>query len=79
MISKSTLAITLLSLSALALLVANWIAPAPAAAQVVVAQDDYVAGTAGTQTGNDALYIVDNRSGQVAVFTYDPGSRSVRF
>ena len=30
------------------------------------------------QTGGDGLYILDNRTGQVAVFTYDPASRGVR-
>jgi hypothetical protein len=34
--------------------------------------------TAKIQTGGDGLYIMDNRTGQIAIFTYDAGSRTVR-
>jgi hypothetical protein len=75
---KTSLTIAILSLTAVALLTANWILPKPADAQVVISKGDYVAGTATTSSGNDALYLVNNRTGQVAIFVYDPGSRSLQ-
>jgi hypothetical protein len=75
---KTSLTIAILSLTAMALLAANWVLPTPADAQVVITQGDYVVGTATTSSGNDALYLVNNRTGQVAIFVYDPGSRSLQ-
>jgi hypothetical protein len=50
----------------------------PAGAQSVIKERDYQVVTAKIQTGGDGLYILDNRTGQVAVFTYDAASRGVR-
>jgi hypothetical protein len=76
--NKSNLGIGILSFMALALIAAHWFVPTPAGAQVAVKERDYQVVTARVQTGGDALYILDNRTGQVAVFTYDPASRTVR-
>ena len=76
--NRQNLGIGILSLTALALVAAHWLVPAPAAAQVAIKERDYQVVTARIQTGGDGLYILDNRTGQVAVFTYDPASRGVR-
>ena len=75
---RNTLGIGILSLTALLLIVAHWFVPVPASAQVAIKERDYQVCTARIQTGGDGLYILDNRTGQLAVFTYDPASRSVR-
>jgi len=69
--------IAMLSMSAMVLVVANW-SLTPAQAQVAVKDRDYIAVTARIQQGGDGLYVTDNRTGQIAVFVYDPNSRSVR-
>lgn len=74
---RNQLAIGLLSLSALALLVLNWILPTGAGAQVAIRDRDLQVVTATIQTGGDALYILDNRTSQIAVFTYDPSTRGI--
>ena len=75
--SRKDLTITLLSISAAVLLAVNCFMPTGANAQISVKERDYQVVTAGIQSGGDALYILDNRSGQVGVFTYDPTSRGV--
>ncbi|MEO6435465.1 MAG: hypothetical protein ABIP55_06840, partial [Tepidisphaeraceae bacterium] len=60
------------------LIAAHWLVPPSANANVVVKDRDYQVVTAKIQTGGDGLYILDNRTGQIAVFTYDTGARTVR-
>ena len=75
---KTNIGIGLLSFTALALIAAHWFLPAPASAQVAIKERDYQVVTARIQTGGDGLYILDNRTGQLAVFSYEPASRGVR-
>jgi len=75
---RNHLGIGILSLTALLLIVAHCFVPTPASAQVAIKERDYQVVTARIATGGDGLYILDNRTGQVAVFTYDPASRGVR-
>ena len=75
--NRNNLTVTLLSLSAAILLAANWMIPGTASAQVSVKERDYQIVTASIQTGGDALYILDNNTGQIGVFTYDPTTRGV--
>jgi hypothetical protein len=75
---RQNLGIGILSLTAVLLIAAHLLLPAPATAQVAVKERDYQVVTAKIMTGGDGLYILDNRTGLVAVFTYDPSSRSVR-
>jgi len=75
--NRTNITITLLSLSAAVLLVANWLMPSSASAQVSVKERDYQIVTASIQTGGDALYILDNDTSQIGVFTYDPTTRGV--
>ena len=75
---RQNLGIGILTLTAVMLVAAHWFVPAPATAQVAIKERDYQVVTARLATGGDGLYILDNRTGLVAVFTYDPSSRSVR-
>jgi hypothetical protein len=74
---RQNLSIVVLSITA-ALLLAAHVLVQPADAQSVLKDRDYQVVTAKIATGGDALYIMDMRTGQVAVFTYDPASRGVR-
>jgi len=75
---RNNLGIGILSTTALLLIIAHWLVPAPAGAQVAIKERDYQVVTARIATGGDGLYILDNRTGQVAVFTYDPSARTLR-
>ena len=76
--NRQNLGIGILSLTAAVLVAAHWFAPASADANVAIKDRDYQVVTAKIQTGGDGLYIMDNRTGQIAIFTYDAASRSVR-
>jgi hypothetical protein len=76
--NRNNLTITLLSISAALLLIAHWLIPTAANAQVSVKERDYQIVTAGIQSGGDALYILDNGTNQIGVFTYDPTTRGVK-
>jgi hypothetical protein len=74
-----TFSIGILSITAVILFVANLIVPQQqAAAQITVKDSGYSVATSRVQTGGDGLYIVDNGTGLMAVFTWDPASRTVR-
>lgn len=73
--NKQNLLIAFFTLTALALLAANWFTTTPAVAAVSVKDRDYQVVTARVQTGGDAVYILDNRTGMFGVFTYDPSAR----
>jgi hypothetical protein len=77
MMDNKTFGIGVLFLTAVILLVANWMVPNRVVADTVVHRDFSVV-TARVQGGGDALYVVDNRTQQMAVFTYDAGARNVR-
>jgi hypothetical protein len=74
---KKNFAISLLCLSAVILMLANYFAPQPAQALMTIKDRDYSLVTARTQNGGDSLYVLDNRSGRVAVFSYDPARRTL--
>ena len=76
-LDKKTFAIGILSLSAVALLVANLIHVPPAKAAMAIKDRDYQAVTAHVSKGGEALYLTDNRTGKMAVFVYDPNRRAV--
>jgi len=76
--NKNTFTITLLSLTATALFVANLLMPPRASANFVEKDRDYTAVTANLiAAGDEGLYIMDNRSGQMALFSYDPSRKSL--
>jgi hypothetical protein len=74
---KRTFLIGVLSLSAVILLAANLIQPRIAEASFVVKDNEYTAVTARISKGGEALYLLDNRSGRMAVLHYDNNKRAV--
>lgn len=76
---NKTFAIGILTLTAVVLGVANYFLTEsnPAQAQVAIKDRDYSVVTSRTQTGADALYVLDSRTGQVAVLVYDSQVQSV--
>lgn len=74
---KKLLPIILFSLTALVLLLANFAVLNDATAATSIKDRDYQIVTARTQDGGEALYITDNRTGLMAVFTFDPATRTL--
>lgn len=70
-------AVGVLSLSAVMLFVANILFPSNAGAAFSIKDRDYSAVTAHQQQGDDALYVMDNRSGMMIVFNYDPTHKAL--
>jgi hypothetical protein len=71
---SKTYGIGILSLTAVALLIANLFAPRPAVAIESVSNDQAQAVTCRSSRGGDALYLLDQSSGKLAVFTVDTRS-----
>jgi|SRR6476469_7316766 hypothetical protein len=71
---SKTYSIGILTLTAVALLIANIFAPRPAVAIEAVANDQMQAVTCRQQSGGDALYLLDHNSGKLAVFTVKSGA-----
>jgi len=75
---KKSYSIGILTITAVILFVANLFPPPqPAAAEAIKERDFTVVTTRATQ-GGDALYIADNRTGMIAVFTWDPAARGIK-
>lgn len=70
--------IGILTITATILLAANFLVRQPVDAATVVRDRDYTAVTARAQGGGETLFVADTRTGMIAVFTYDQGSRSLR-
>jgi hypothetical protein len=69
-------AIGILFLTAIVLLVAQFLPVQSALADTAVRERDYSAITTKSTAGGEALYVADNRTG-VIVFTWDAGRRGV--
>ena len=77
--NKNNIIIAILCLSAAVLVGLNLGSGSNSAqAGVVVVGRDYQAVTARSRNGGEALYILDNKTGQLAVFLYDTKDRTVR-
>jgi hypothetical protein len=74
--NKQIIGISILSITAIMLLVAN-LMPQQAQGIVSVRDRDYQMVTTRMQQGGEGLYILDTRTGQIAVFTYNNASRSL--
>lgn len=74
---KKLFIIAVLSLSAVILFAANLLQPRMAHAGLVVKDNDFTAVTARTAQGAEALYILDNRTGNMVVMNYDTNQRAV--
>ena len=75
---RKTFWIGILSLTATVLLMGNYFAPQTAQATMSIKDRDFSMCTARSQTGGDSLFVLDNRSGKVAVYFFDPSGRVVR-
>jgi len=75
---KKTYSIGILSLTALILFLANFLPLKPAAAADAVKERDFTIVTSRIVQGGEGLYIVDNRTGLMAVFTWDANARTIR-
>jgi hypothetical protein len=73
---RKLIAICVMTVSAVALMIANFLSP-PAKADMAVNSHDYQAVTARISSGGEGLYIVDNRTGLIAILTYDPNTRTL--
>jgi len=73
---RKLIAICVMTVSAVALMIANFLSP-PAKADTAVNSHDYQAVTARISSGGEGLYIVDNRTGLIAIMTYDPNTRTL--
>ncbi len=51
--------------------------PPRASATMVVKDRDYQAVTARILQGDEGLYILDNRTGEMAVFVFDPAAKKL--
>lgn len=74
---KKMLPIILLSLTAALLVIANFSVLNDAHASTAIKDRDYQLTTARTQDGGEGLYITDNRTGLMAIFTFDPATRTL--
>jgi hypothetical protein len=74
---KQSFSIGILSLSAVILLVANFFSPQPAQALNTIKDRSFSMVTASTQAGGDVLYVVDNQTGRLGIFAYDPARKEL--
>lgn len=75
--NKQWMSIAFLSVTALVLLALNFSAQQPVSAATTVRDRDYQLVTSRVQAGGEALYVYDIRSGNVVVYTFDPGRRTI--
>jgi hypothetical protein len=73
---STTLKIGFLTISALVLFIAQFLPVRPAAAADVVKDRDYSLLSARSAVGGEVVYVLDNRTGLMAIFTWDAGSRA---
>ena len=75
---KKSLSIGILSVTATLLTIACLMPARPADGAFAVKDRDYQLNTVQNQQGGDSLYVVDNRTGLMAVFSYDPNGGVLR-
>jgi hypothetical protein len=71
-------AIGILIVTATMLLIANLIPLPQAVAATTIRDRDYQVVTARVQQGGEGLYVLDNRTGMIAIFTWDVAARAVK-
>jgi len=75
---RKTFSIGILSITACLLFIAQFMPLRTAHAATAVKDRDYQIVTARVQQGGEGLYITDQRTGQIAVFTWDVAARTVK-
>ena len=76
--NRKLLAICGLTISAMFLMFANFYNYPRAYGDDSVNSRDYQVVIAREQNGGDGVYVLDNREGNIAVFTYDASARALR-
>jgi hypothetical protein len=71
------LAIGFLSITALILFIAQFVPVQPALAGDTLKDRDFSICSARSARGGDTIYVIDNRAGMMAVFTWDAGQRAL--
>jgi hypothetical protein len=74
---KKTYGIGILSITAAVLFVANFMPIRTVKADEAIKERDFTVVTSRINQGGEALYICDNRTGQMAVFTWEAGKRQI--
>ena len=74
---KKTYPIGILSITALILSIANLMPIRTVQAAEAIKERDFTVVTSRISQGGEALYICDNRTGQMAVFTWEAGKRQI--
>lgn len=75
---RKTIGIMILTATATLMVALHLTATPTAEGAVAVVGREYQAATAKAQTGGEALYVLDNKTGQLAVFLYDTRDKAVR-
>ena len=70
--------IGILTITAVLLFIAQFLPVRIARADDAIKDRDYTLVTAHVTQGGDGLYITENRTGMMAIFTWDPASRTVK-
>jgi len=78
-ISSRTLLIAVLTVTAVILSVAHLVPPQSAQATMSIKDRDYSLVTTRSSRGDEIVYVTENRSGQVAVFSWDAGRKTLEF
>jgi hypothetical protein len=74
---KKTYGIGILSITAVILFVANFMPIRTVHAAEAIKERDFTVVTSRVNQGGEALYIADNRTGQMAVFLWDVSKRQI--
>lgn len=75
---KKTYSIGVLTITAAVLFVANLLPVSPAQAEYSIKDRDYQLITAKATRDGEVLYVIDNRTGQIAAFSWDNATRRIR-
>jgi hypothetical protein len=75
---NKTFGIGVMSLTAVVLLVANFMPLQSASAADAVKERDFTVVTAPITQGGEGLYVVDNRTSMMAVFIWDNSARAIK-
>lgn len=75
---KKTFTVGILSLTAVVLFAANLVVTPRASANFVVKDRDYQMVTANVAANDEGLYVLDNRSGMMALFSYNATAKSLQ-
>jgi hypothetical protein len=77
--NSKSLTISTLLITALILLIAQFMPITPiASADTTIKDRDYSLSTAISAAGGDIIYVIDNRTGLMAAFAWDSASRSLQ-